>query len=433
MDHSRFYLWILAGCLFVTVPALAQRQALDEGRRFTQQAFEAYEIKDYEAYVENLQEALIYRPNHPSLIYNLSGAYALAGHHDDALETLARYAAMGLSVQAAEDEDLASVKDLPGFAEVLDRMAQNREPVGESVEALRLSDPQFVPESVAYDPATGAYFVSSVHQRRIVRVDTTGQETDLADAAQDSLWSVLGLALDAARRRLWAGSAAMKQTRDLLPEDLGRSGLWLFDLDSGEHLRTFLLPKDDQEHVLGDLTVAPSGDVFASDGVTGAVYTIREGTDQLDVFLEPQTLSSPQGQCFMDDRHLMVADYSLGLLKIDPTTASITVLPPPEDVTLLGIDGLACYQDRLIAVQNGVPPQRILQFHLNEARDAIVATDVLEANNPLFQEPTSGTVVGDTYIYIANSQWNRFDAEGQLPDASELERPLLLKIDLNNE
>jgi hypothetical protein len=102
-------------------------------------------------------------------------------------------------------------------------------------------------------------------------------------------------------------------------------------------------------------------------------------------------------------------------------------------VTLLGIDGLACYQDRLIAVQNGVPPQRILQFHLNEARDAIVATDVLEANNPLFQEPTSGTVVGDTYIYIANSQWNRFDAEGQLPDASELERPLLLKIDLNNE
>jgi hypothetical protein len=42
-------------------------------------------------------------------------------------------------------------------------------------------------------------------------------------------------------------------------------------------------------------------------------------------------------------------------------------------------------------------------------------------------------VVGDTYIYIANSQWNRFDAEGQLPDASELERPLLLKIDLNNE
>ena len=422
---------ILLLCLSAVVPAQAQRQALDEGRRFTQMALEAYEAKDYDAYIENLQKALEYRPNHPALVYRMAGAYALAGHPEAAITWLGRYAAMGLRARAAEDEDLASVKDRPGFAEAIDRMAQNTNPVGESKEAFRLSDPAFVPENVAYDPVTDTYFVSSVHQRRIVRVDSTGQEIAFANATKDSLWSVLGMALDADRRRLWAGSAAIKQTRDLPAEDLGRSGLWLFDLDSGKHLRTFLLPKDDQEHVLGDLTVAPNGDVYASDALTGAVYTIREGSDQLAIFLEPQTLASPQGQCFMDETHLMVADYALGLLKIDPATRAVTVLPPPEEVTLLGIDGLACYRDRLIAVQNGVAPQRILQLRLNTTRDRIVATEVLAANHPLFQEPTSGTVVGDTYIYVANSQWNRFDAEGQLPDAAELAAPLLLSIDLN--
>lgn len=428
-----YWLGTLVLCLLAVTPMQAQRQALDEGRRYTQEALEAYKAKDYDAYVVNLQKALEYRPNHPALVYRLAGAYALAGQPENAIAWLGQYAAMGLTARAAEDEDLASVQDLPGFAEAVNRMAQNTEPVGESEEAFRLSDPTFVPENVAYDPVTKTYFVSSVHQRRIVRVGHMRQEEDFATAEKDSLWSVLGIALDADRRRLWAGSAAIKQTRNLPADDLGRSGLWLFDLDSGEHLRTFLLPQDDQEHVLGDLTVAPNGDVYASDALTGAVYTVREGSTQLTVFLEPQTLSSPQGQCFMDDTHLMVADYALGLLKIDPATRSITVLPPPQEVTLLGIDGLACYRDRLIAVQNGVAPQRILQFRLNETRDRIVATEVLAANHPLFQEPTSGTIIGDTYIYVANSQWNRFDAEGQLPDATELAPPLLLKIDLQEK
>ena len=107
------------------------------------------------------------------------------------------------------------------------------------------------------------------------------------------------------------------------------------------------------------------------------------------------------------------------------------MLPPPDDVTLLGIDGLACYGNRLLAIQNGIQPHRVIQFYLSKEADGIERAEVLEANNPRFIEPTLGTVVGDTYYYIANSQWNRFDENGQLPDTAELQAPVILKMVLS--
>ena len=110
--------------------------------------------------------------------------------------------------------------------------------------------------------------------------------------------------------------------------------------------------------------------------------------------------------------------------------SQVSVFAPPDDVTLLGIDGLACYGDDLIAVQNGVRPHRVVRFVVNAAADGVERAEVLEANHPRFEEPTLGTVVGDTYFYVANSPWNRFDRDGNLPEAATLKAPVILKIEL---
>ena len=39
-----------------------------------------------------------------------------------------------------------------------------------------------------------------------------------------------------------------------------------------------------------------------------------------------------------------------------------------------------------------------------------------------------GQVVGDEFFFIANSHWNRFDRDGNLPD--DLEGPVVLKVKL---
>ena len=54
--------------------------------------------------------------------------------------------------------------------------------------------------------------------------------------------------------------------------------------------------------------------------------------------------------------------------------------------------------------------------------------EVLVANDPRFSEPTLGAVVGDRFLFIRNSQWDRFDEQHRLPPAADKRRDLLRKV-----
>ena len=72
---------------------------------------------DYDAYVAELEDVLERRPDFPVTLYNLACAEALAGRPHDALEHLARALELkpDLSDLARSDEDLASLRHLPGW------------------------------------------------------------------------------------------------------------------------------------------------------------------------------------------------------------------------------------------------------------------------------------------------------------------------------
>jgi hypothetical protein len=127
-----------------------------------------------------------------------------------------------------------------------------------------------------------------------------------------------------------------------------------------------------------------------------------------------------------------MADYSTGLFDIDVTTKTVTHLPPLPGATLLGIDGLYSYNDCLIGVQNGVAPQRVVRLRLTKDLKRVEPCEVLEANNPLFDEPTPtlGALVNDYFYFIANSQWGLVDDKAQLGPAEKLADPIILKIKL---
>jgi hypothetical protein len=159
---------------------------------------------------------------------------------------------------------------------------------------------------------------------------------------------------------------------------------------------------------------------------------IRHQTDELEPFLENTEFVSPQGLAFSsDEQHLFIADYSTGLFDIDVNTRKVFHFSPVERATLLGIDGLYFYNGVLIGVQNGVTPQRIVRITLSGDVKRVERFDVLEANNPLFLEPTLGVVVKDDFFFIANSQWPLVDESGKLAPDDKLQDPLVLKIKLN--
>jgi hypothetical protein len=408
----------------------AQDNQPKDARYFSQQALKAYRARDYAAYLENLAQAIKLRPEHPTIRYNLAGAYALNGKKDEAIKALAVVARMGLDYPASADDDFATIRDSPEFKDVLKIFESNKAPINHSSEAFRLEEKGLVTEGVAYDPVSRTFFISSVHRRKILSRNTAGEVREFSNA-QDGLWSVLGMRVDSRRRHLWVATAALPQMQNFTEALKNQTGVFKYDLKTGKLLKKYLLADTATGHTFGDLAIHPNGDVYVTDSVTPGLYVIRSEGEALELVAGADRFASPQGLDFSSDgKQLFVADYGRGIFVFDVKSRSFAKLSQPENVTLLGVDGLYFHNNRLIAIQNGIRPHRVIQASLNAARTGVTSVEVIEANNPLFDEPTLGTIVGSDFYFIANSQWGSVNEKGELAEASKLHPPVVLKTTL---
>jgi hypothetical protein len=416
----------LSLCLLANL-VFAQEQPRD-GRYYESAARKAYQEKNYTAFLENIKLAAELRPNHPRLMYNLSAAYALNAQAPAALATLRRMADMGLVFAIEKDGDFNSIKESPEFKTIQKQFARNQAPKINSLTAFTVHEKGLIPESVAYDESTEIFYLSSVYKRKILSVTKSG-EVGVFSSEADGLWSVMGMKVDASRRLLWVCTTAHPQMSNFRKEDEGSSALFKYDLRTGKLLEKYQ-PKDKTKaHWLGDLVINAQGDVFATDSVTPAVYVVRHESNQMETFVEGQPFVSPQGLDFTADQSkLFVADYSKGVFLIDLKTRQVSSLD--ADFTLLGIDGLYYYKGSLLAVQNGVNPQRVIRLYLDKNRTRLTRFETIEANNPVFDEPTLGVVVKDSFYFVANSQWGAIDRTGQLASEDKLREPTVLKLKL---
>jgi hypothetical protein len=416
--RSRTSALILIGLSIVPgalLPAMstAQTEPPKDGRYYEAAARKAYQAKDYPAFLENMKLAAGLRPNHPRLTYNLAVAYAINGRRDEALASLRQVADMGMIVPAVRDPDFDSIKEAPEFAAILARIEANKLPIIKSSEAFSVHEKGLVPESVAFDPVSNTFFLSSVYRRKIVSVGDKGVVKDFAGES-DGLWSVMGMKVDATRRLLWVCTAVHPQMSNYKAEENGLSGVFKFDLRSGKLVQKYLLTNKPKPHWLGDLTLDAQGNVFASDSISPAIYVIRSGKNEIELFLEDKAFASPQGLAFTpDEKGLFMADYANGIFLIDMANRSVKNFAPPANGTLLGIDGLYQYKGNLLGVQNGVNPNRLVRLVISADQSRIESMETIEANNPVFDEPTLGVLVKDDFYFIANSQWGANRRQGQ--------------------
>src|SRR6185295_4732021 len=214
-------------------------------------------------------------------------------------------------------------------------------------------------------------------------------------------------------------------------EEDGTSAVFKFDLRTKKLLKKYMLSNASKKHALGDLIIQSNGDVFTTDSLSPAVYVIHPQKDEMELFLEDPAFGSPQGLAFSEnEQHLFMADYGTGLFDIDVKTKRVTHFGSLAGATMLGIDGLYSYKGSLIGVQNGVTPQRVIRISLSKDLGRVQQLEVLEANNPVFLEPTLGVLVKDTFYFIANSQWPLVDENGKLAADDKLQDPVVLKIKL---
>ena len=129
---------------------------------------------------------------------------------------------------------------------------------------------------------------------------------------------------------------------------------------------------------------------------------------------------------------MYVADYSHGLIRVDLHSRSVTPLRVPQNVTLLGVDGLYLHRGALIGVQNGVAPARIARYCLDADGTGVRRLETVDRNPALADEPTLGVVVGDSLFYVATSQWDKFDDAGVRVPGSALRPATVLAVPLDS-
>lgn len=422
---------VIALFLIAALPAVAPAQSdpVVESRQHFRAAVEAYEAGDRAAYLEHAREAQALRPEHGGVTWALASALALTGDSAGAFRALRHFAALGYSGDLGADSDFAGLRGSEAYTELTHRLEENRAPVAASRVAFELPETDLLTEGIAHDSAAGIFFVGSVRKGKILRVAGNGRISTFA-AVEGGRWAPLGLRVDPPRGGLWVAAAALPQAAAYQAADSGRSAILRYDLRSGRLARRYE-PRDTLPHAIGDLIVTRGGDVYATDSRAPVIYRIQAGRDSLERFIQSPLLHSAQGLALTpDERTLYVADYARGILRVDLAGRRVTLMETADAVLALGIDGLYYHEGRLIGIQNGVAPHRVVRFTLSPAGDSLVEARVLERAHPRYQEPTLGVLVNGELYYIANSQWERFGQDGTIPDPTALERPVVLRLPL---
>jgi hypothetical protein len=293
--------------------------------------------------------------------------------------------------------------------------------------AFRLAERDLFPEGIAYDPVTKTFFLSSTYKGKIVAVDARGAPRDFTRERQDGFWSGLGMKVDAGRRMLWVATSAEEELRGIRKEELYRSTLFAYNIDTGKLVGKYELANVPSGHLLNDLVVTREGQVYVTDTQDGSVWTLRPGTGALEKLFPSQTFPGANGIALSSDEKLLFVAHQ-GIAVVDRMSLAHRDLPRPLDVTLTGVDGLYLHGGCLVAVQTDL--FRIARFVLTADLRGVQRGEILEAHNPLFREPTTGVVVGDDFYYIATCQYNSFNPDWSVPPVEKLSDIIVLRARL---
>ncbi|WP_291845610.1 hypothetical protein [Maricaulis sp.] len=378
------------------------------------EAGRALRAGDHESARRLMLAALDLKPAHPAVLRALVTIATRAERPDDGFAALDGMVVAGLAFEPTDDtRSLLEAADSERLSAILSALTANGEPVGTGEIIARIDRPDALIEGVAVDIETDRIFVSSVARREILLLEPFARDEPVVFAdREDGLWSVFGLFVDDRTRMLWAASGTVDQT----PLDAGEDGgtaLFAFDLMTGDLHRRYMI---DGAVQMADFVVR-DGTAYVSDSQAPRVYRLDSVSGELEVLSEDPRFVSLQGVALARGA-LYVADYSMGIWRIDLGDGSATLVRA-SDTSLIGIDGLRQTRDgRLIAVRNGARPHQIMAIDLDRAGIEVANVEVLLRGHPAMVGETEPTLVdladGRAWL-VANAAWSLFPADGSEP------------------
>jgi sugar lactone lactonase YvrE len=380
----------------------------------------------------------------PRYFLTMASVEAHLGHKAEALQWLQKFAATGLSYDAARDDDLKAVLANEAGQKISAQMKERSRPLAKAELVCTLSQADIMPEDITYLKASGSksapsFIVTSIQHGTLFRVSlpkSGGKECavdELPLAEEAKRWPTLAVSFDPKRKTLWMTASAMPGFSGFPKEDEGKTLLLEVDANSGKVVHRFD-PGTSGPAVLGDMCVTDDGTVYVTDSIGGGVYRLHGDLQTAKLEKIADGLFSPQTPVLArDGKRLFVADYTMGIAVIDLASANastkVSYLPHPENVAVVAFDGLYLSGDSLIGIQNGTEPVRIMRLRLNQAQTEITGAEVIEQATERMGDPTHAVTVDGWFYVSANVGWSKVDDDtGKLKPGEQFTPPVLLRF-----
>jgi sugar lactone lactonase YvrE len=417
--------------ILILAAALTGQQtgsAVEQFQSLRDKVRQARSSKDWHANVESARELAHFLNESPESLIEVARAEVHAGDLDGASRSVQKFVRMGQVTDLLTTSDqFAPLRNTASFPEIVSGMKENRSPISLASTEFQLHEAALLAEDVDYDPHGKRFFLTSVREKKIIAADATGVIHDFAKSPDD--WPMLAIKIDSARGALWATEVALKGFVFATEADWGRSAVLRYDLKTAKLLKRIEGPRGG---ALGDMALNANGDAIVSDGEGGGIYRVLANGDQLERldagdFLSPQTPAMHP-----DGKHVFVPDYLRGIGLLDIGTKHVRWLSPEGRFAIDGIDGLYFDRGKLIAVQNGSSPERVVAFTLDATLSRITAETVIERATETLGDPTHGVVVDQKFYYIANSGWDVIDEHGTLKSGAKQSESRIMKFEIKH-
>jgi sugar lactone lactonase YvrE len=373
--------------------------------------------------VTALERALAAQPEDAVLAYFLAVFRARAGDHDgafDALEQALKHGD-GLLPTAALFPTLG---EDPRYAVMRARFDRRLPRKVDGKVKFELRDRTLIPEGIAYDAKTRRFYVGSIARRAIYRVNPTGDLTRIS-RPEDDVDAVLGIAIDARRRILYAVSTGALTAGEGVPV---RNAVKAYDLESGTLVRSVAVSDARQ---LNDVAVAPDGTLLVTDSAAGAVYAIDPSAGHVRTVIPPDGARGANGIAIAPQGGVAYVAASRRPLRIDLASGEVTPLTLPPRENAAAIDGLYWHDGALIGIQNVTTSARIVRLALAADGRSITAVQTLQSHHQrAFDEPTTAAIAPDGLYVLARTYVSRFNAKGTIDHPETIGPPLILRVPL---
>ena len=278
-------------------------------------------------------------------------------------------------------------------------------------------------KSLAIDAAQRRAYLGSWRDKAIVAVDLEGGgPARVIESRYNGKLNGMGVHLRGARLY-----AVMNETDDT-PGATPLSVLIVIDVETERVIQSHELRATGGRHHFNHVVVDARGTAYISDTLKGRIYRV-DTTDphaKLELVIEHADLSWVHGIDLVDGESTLACTSYRGGIRF--LSIADRAFLPYRDLATAGADGLEYHAGSLY----GVGGNAITRYVLNATEDAIVRTEVVLRDHPLFNDPRALQVQGGWLYCLANLELEpvRFRRSGRMARDEPLTDSHLVKYRL---